>query len=198
VPKQVDADERRRQLSEAVFQVIEQRGAEAVSLRDVAAQAGVSMGQVQHWFRTKDAMLLFALGHMRDRVNARLAARVAALPDPSPRQVVRAAGLEMLPLSPQSRQEACVNLAFFNRAVVDEHYASLLREGFLRLFDVSATQLALARAGGDVRPGIDVGHESAALLCLVQGLVGPLLVGALTPERARELLDGALDRIFVR
>jgi AcrR family transcriptional regulator len=52
--------------------VIGSRGLEAVSLRDVAAQAGVSMGAVQHYFASKDQMLLFALSHMRDRVLARM------------------------------------------------------------------------------------------------------------------------------
>lgn len=196
VPKQVDADERRRTLADAVFVVIEQRGLEAVGLRDVAAQAGVSMGQVQHWFGTKDAMLLFALGHMRDRVNARLAARIAALPDRSPRAVVRAGTLELLPLSRESRQEACVNLAFAGRATVDATYAELLRTGYRRLLEVSAAQFRAARAAGGVRPGIDPERDSAAFYCLSQGLVGPLLVGALTAEEAVGLVDEALDRIF--
>jgi AcrR family transcriptional regulator len=196
VPKQVDPDERRRQLAEAVFAVIEARGLEAVSLRDVAAQAGVSMGQVQHWFRTKDAMLLFALGHMRDRVNARLAARIAGLPDQSPRAVIRAATVELLPLTPQARQEACVNVAFVARATVDPVYADLLRAGYLRLLEVSAAQLRLAQARGEARAGLDVRLETAAFYLLSQGLVGPLLVGAYTAEQALELLDAGLDRLF--
>lgn len=197
VPKVVDADERRRALAEAVFEVIEQRGLEAVSLRDVAAQAGVSMGQVQHWFRSKDAMLLFALGHLRDRVNARLAARIAELPDPAPRAVVRAGVLELLPLSRESRQEACVNVAFVGRATVEETYADLLRTGYRRLLEVSAAQLRAAQARGGVRDGVDAERDSAAFYCLSQGLVGPLLVGAMSAEAAVGLIDDALDRLFV-
>jgi TetR/AcrR family transcriptional repressor of bet genes len=193
----VDAEERRRTLAEAVFAVIEERGLEAVSLRDVAAQAGVSMGQVQHWFRTKDAMLLFALGHMRDRVGARLAARIAALPEPTPRAVVRAGALELLPLSRESRQEACVNVAFVGRATVDETYGTLLRTGYQRLLEVSAAQLRLAVAGGAARPEVDPVRDATGFYCLSQGLVGPLLVGAISVEEAVALVDAALDRLFV-
>ena len=61
VPKRVNPDERREAIAEAVYQVIGDRGWDAVTLRDVASTAGVSMGQVQHYFSTKTEMLLFAL-----------------------------------------------------------------------------------------------------------------------------------------
>ena len=68
MPKRVDPLARRHSIAEAVFRLAAARGADAVSLRDVAGEAGVSLGMVQHYFRSKDEMLLFALDHMRDRV----------------------------------------------------------------------------------------------------------------------------------
>lgn len=58
-------NQRRRDIAEAVFAVIGSRGFDAVSLREVATQAGVSMGSVRHYFTSKDEMLVFTLGHMR-------------------------------------------------------------------------------------------------------------------------------------
>ncbi len=66
MPKRVDPLARRHSIAEAVFRLAAARGADAVSLRDVAGEAGVSLGMVQHYFRSKDEMLLFALDHMRD------------------------------------------------------------------------------------------------------------------------------------
>ena len=68
MPKRVYLLAQRRSIAEAVFRLAVARGADAVSMRDVAAEAGVSLGMVQHYFRSKDEMLLFALDHMRDRV----------------------------------------------------------------------------------------------------------------------------------
>ena len=70
MPKRVDPLAQRRSVAQAVFRLAGARGADAISMRDVAAEAGVSLGMVQHYFRSKDEVLLFALGHMRDRVAA--------------------------------------------------------------------------------------------------------------------------------
>ncbi|MEV4414398.1 TetR family transcriptional regulator C-terminal domain-containing protein [Catellatospora sp. NPDC049609] len=185
MPKKVDAAERRRAIAEAVFRVIETTGSEAVSLRDVAAEAGVSMGMVQHYFGTKDEMLMFALDHMGERVGRRLQARLAALPDPTPKQVTRAMLTEMLPSTKESRQEAAVSIAFFNRAVATPAYAAALRDGYQRLLNLLAAQLPRDRQ-----------HEADTLFFLTQGLLGPVLLGHFTAEQATALLDAQLDRAF--
>jgi AcrR family transcriptional regulator len=196
VPKQVDHEQRRRVLTEAVFAVISTQGFEAVSLRDVAEQAGVSMGTVQHYFPTKQQMLLFALSHMRERVQARLQATVAALAEPTRRDLVRAAAAVMLPVDPAGREEACVNIAFFSAATVTPAYAEQLRDGYGRILAVSVDNFRQAARLGELRPGIDPDVEAAALYFLIQGLVGPILVGLYGPDRALALVDAQLDRVF--
>lgn len=57
-------DERRVAILHAVWQVIAERGVSAVSMRNVAAAAGVSVGQIQYWFRTKDELLRASLDEM--------------------------------------------------------------------------------------------------------------------------------------
>ncbi|NLZ97477.1 MAG: TetR family transcriptional regulator, partial [Micrococcus sp.] len=51
MPKIVDHEQRRRELAQAIWSIIALRGLSAVTLRSVAAEAGVSMGTVQHYFR---------------------------------------------------------------------------------------------------------------------------------------------------
>jgi AcrR family transcriptional regulator len=196
VPKQVDRDERRRALAEAVFAVISTRGLEAVSLRDVATEAGVSMGAVQHYFRSKDAMLRFALDHMRARVLARLQAAVAALPEPTRRETIRAAMRVMLPVDEPGRQEACVNVAFFSLATVTPEYAELLREGYGRILAFTVAGFQAAEAAGELAPGVDPERDATALYLLLQGLVGPVLVHLFTPEQALAIAGERLDALF--
>jgi AcrR family transcriptional regulator len=171
VPKRVDPEERRQAIAEAVYRVIGERGWEAVTLRDVASTAGISMGQVQHYFTTKTDMLIFALSHMRDRVLARLDRRMAALPQPvSLRDQMRATIGVMLPLDEPGR--------------------------YARQVAYARAQLTAAAADGLLNEGIDPGHEAAALYYLIQGLAGPVLIGQLTPDQALDLLDYQLSRIF--
>jgi AcrR family transcriptional regulator len=196
VPKRVDHEARRLAIADAIFAVIGSRGLEAVSLRDVAAQAGVSMGAVQHYFDSKEDMLLFALGHMRDRAAARMQAELAAVSEPTARETIRAAARAMLPMGEQGRQEAIVAGAFFTVATVNHAYAGPLREGYQHLLAVSRQSLAAAARAGELAAGIDADREAAMLFFLIQGLVGPVLIGVLTPADALVLLDHQLDRIF--
>ena len=196
MPKRVDHEARRRAIAEAIFEVIGSRGLEAVSLRDVAAQAGVSMGAVQHYFASKEQMLLFALGHMRDRVLARMQAELAAIAEPTAREIVRAAASAMLPMGEQGRQEAIVAGAFYSVATVHPVYADVLREGYHRLLAVSRQSLRTAAEAGQIADGIDTDREAAMLFFMIQGLIGPILIAILSPADALALVDHQLDRIF--
>ncbi|HET9654731.1 MAG TPA: TetR/AcrR family transcriptional regulator, partial [Kineosporiaceae bacterium] len=162
MPKVVDREERRRRLAEAVFAIVAARGLAAVSLRDVAAEAGVSMGAVQHYFTTKDEMLRFALDHLRARVLNRLQERTSRLRRPGRRDLIAAALEAMLPLDEAGRQEACINVAFVELATIDAGYATLLREGYRHLVDVSKTQLRAAAAAGELATGVDPDEEAVA------------------------------------
>ncbi len=201
MPKRVDHEERRRLIAEAVFGVIASQGYDAVSLRDVAAAAGVSMGSVQHYFRTKNEMLLFALGYTRDRVFARFAAEVPGLaalasgPGQSRREAIRVGARMMLPVDEPGRQEACVNVAFFSAATVTPPLADLLREQYARMLEFSRAQLRAAAEAGELADGIDVDRAATGLFFLIQGLVGPLLIGIFTPEEALAIVDAHLDLI---
>jgi AcrR family transcriptional regulator len=197
MPKQVDHEQRRRQLAEAVFTVIGSRGYDAVSLRDVATTAGVSMGTVQHYFATKHDMLLFALQHLRTRVLARMGGELARLSAPSRRELLLAGMRAMLPVDQPSRQEAALNIAFFSAATVDPEYARLLHEGYARLLEGSRVQLREAAAAGELADGLDVDAEAATLFLAVQGCIGPILIGLFSPDEALALLNRSLDRIFV-
>ncbi len=196
MPRLVDHEARRVAIAEAIFEVIGSRGLEAVSLRDVAAQAGVSMGAVQHYFESKEQMLLFALGHMRDRALARMQAELAAVPQPTSRQTIMAAARVMLPIGEAGRQEAIVAGSFFTVAAVNSVYAEPLREGYARLLLVSRHTLRAAQEAGELAAGVEVDSEAAMLFFMIQGLIGPILVGILSPEDALGLLDHQLDRLF--
>lgn len=196
MPKSVDHEERRRAIAEAVFEVIGTHGLEAVSLRDVAAQAGVSMGAVQHYFGSKEEMLLFAVGHMRDRALARMKEELSAVSEPTVRETTRAAARVMLPIGEPGRQEAVVAGAFYSVATVNPVYAEPLREGYARLLRTSRETLRAAQQAGEVADDVNADREAAMLFFMVQGLIGPILIGVLSPAEALALVDHQLDRLF--
>lgn len=196
MPKVVDHEVRKRQIAEAVFAVIGSRGMAGVSLRDVAQEAGVSMGSVQHYFGTKDEMLLFALGYMRERAGLRFTSELAELKNPSTRDYLRTVLRVLLPTTEAGCQEATVNVAFFSVAPAIPQYRRILADGYSQLSALVRQILTSADADGDLAAGVDVKTEAAALFYATQGLIGPVLIGVMSCDQALAILDHQLDRLF--
>jgi AcrR family transcriptional regulator len=189
VPRKVDHRERRELLADALMRLAAARGLEGVSLRHVAAEAGVSTGMVQHYFRTKDEMMTFALGMVMDRIRERLQAEVAPA---SPRELVRGLLLQVLPLDETRRLENHVVLAFLAYAAVKPSIASGLREAATETRTFLAAQL---RAAGPA-DGVDPERAAAGLLALVDGLGLQLLSLQYAEEDAVAALDAQLTLLF--
>lgn len=197
VPKLVDHDQRRLELSAAVWTIAATRGLHAASLREVAAQAGVSMGTVQHYFGTRDGMIHSACRYMVELAAAGMRELAAGSPRPdSPRTIVRSLALQTLPGSDAERAGAGVWYAFVAHSLLDPRLAAIIRTAWTKARRLVAEQLTAARAVGDVRGGIDPDAAAAELLALIDGLVPRLIVGDLDPDRATALVDAHLDRLF--
>ncbi|WP_214103021.1 TetR/AcrR family transcriptional regulator [Acrocarpospora catenulata] len=198
MPKQVDHEERRGQISQALWRIAAERGLEAVSMREVATAAGMSIGLVQHYFPSKDEMLVYATSRLRERLGERIRRGLAAVPLPaSPAAQLRALLTALLPTDPDSRAETLVGVAVFIRALNDPSMADRYREGRAQL--AAAVADLLQKAGpakdGDAQRGEEAALAADTLLALVDGLASDLLLGHLTTERALRILNGQITRL---
>jgi AcrR family transcriptional regulator len=181
MPKRVDHDQRRREIVEALWRLASAGGLEAVSLGEVAVAAGVSKGMVQHYFDSKQEMLRYATGYLRERVEQRIGRQPPTL---------RGLLMALLPTDEESRRELLVGNAFFFRALNDPALAARFREGNALLRDALA-----ARIAEEVPPVVDPTEEADILLALLGGLANALLLGQHTLAAATALLDHHLARI---
>jgi AcrR family transcriptional regulator len=167
------------------MRVAAERGLEAVSLRHVAAEAGVSAGMVQHYFATKDEMMAFAMAVVRDRSQIRITEAIARLgAAPPPRLFIRTFIAALLPLDEQSGDDARVALAFLAYAAVRP--AAGIPDDTTELLSFIADRL----------PVPDAGTAAGGLLALMEGLGLYLITGQYSAERALAVLDAHLDRLF--
>lgn len=197
MPKQVDHEARRQRIADAVARVAAREGLDGASLRHVAAEAGVSMGQVQHYFTTKDEMLLFAFNTLSARVEQRMAATVLELDQPpSTRALLRALLVAMLATDDEGRAEAPLWVAFLARAVVERGMAALLRDGGRQLTAFAAECLRSAQRAGDVPDSVDPELEAVSLFALADGLMIRTLHDPDHAATALATVDYQLDRIF--
>ncbi|MEU5945872.1 TetR family transcriptional regulator C-terminal domain-containing protein [Micromonospora sp. NPDC047465] len=187
MPKKVDRHERRTLIAAALMRVAARQGVEAVSLRHVAAEAGVSAGMVQHYFRTKDEMMAFAMAVVRERSQARVTDAIARLgEDPAPRLLLRTMVAALLPLSEESLADGRVALAFLAYAAVRPDVAAGMRED---------TEQMRAFVAGLI-PGPRRDEYAAGVLALMEGLGVHLLGGHYTAAQALAALDAHLDLVF--
>jgi AcrR family transcriptional regulator len=194
MPPRVDHDERRRAIAVALWKLARVRGLARISLRDVAAEAGMSLGQLQHYFPTRETLITHAMDLLTAETTARVKRRIAEIgPDPGPRDVVRVVVVEMLsaedpeggPLSSAQLSEALGSAEARKRVWDEMVQAHAAVEAILR----SAVQT------GELVVDTDVTIEAARLLALT-GFSPLLELGVYTRAQVLMAIDRHLDQLF--
>lgn len=187
MPRVVDHNERREEISEAAWRVIERDGPEAASMRGIAREAGYTTGVITHYFADKRELMAFAFGLMVNRSAARMV-------ESSEKAGIAGALAEILPLDRERRRETTVWLALMGASLTDPELAKELRQRYRQAREamLPVFEKTFAEARGE-EPD-DVADE---LLAVVDGIT----VDALTdperypPERQLALLRRALQRL---
>ncbi|MEQ4304909.1 TetR family transcriptional regulator C-terminal domain-containing protein [Plantactinospora sp. B6F1] len=165
MPKVVDPTERRRELVEAVWRVIRRDGLEQASVRNVAREAGLSMGSLRHYFASQSELMVFAFRTVIDRIEARL---TGLAPEPDPRRRVQRTLAELLPLDEERRSENEVWLAFTSGAMADPALRALRDEGYDALRAGCRRMISDLSAAG-LAP-TDIPAETERLHAMLDGL----------------------------
>ena len=81
--------QRRQELIDATIECLRRHGHDGLSIRTIAAAAGVSVGLINHHFPNKDELVAAAYGHLNGELVAGMQAAVAAA-GPTPQARLRA------------------------------------------------------------------------------------------------------------
>jgi AcrR family transcriptional regulator len=185
----VDPEQRRRDVVEAVWRVVRRGGLERASVRNVAQEAGLSMGSLRHYFATQAELLSFTLRMIIERIEQ----RIAALPtERDPRRRAERVLAELLPLDAERAAENEVWLAFTARAQVDAELRAVRDDGYTLL---RSGCRALVEGFAAQTPGLDVETETDRLHALLDGLAVHMAMrpDLNTPERVRAIVIRHLD-----
>jgi len=196
VPKQVDHHQRRESIAHALWRVVDQHGWARATMRGVAREAGVSLGQLQHYFSSRAEMLAFAMEFASEQTSRRVSRSLRSLDQPPhPRDVLRVVLTEMLPLRSDSRATSRMNAAYVLEAM---HDPSLRQQVGLGLRDGRAMVEGLIREAisqGHIRRDCDPIIETDLVLALTG--FSPLLdLNVIEPQAALAAIDQHLDRLF--
>lgn len=187
MPRVVNHDERREEIAEAAWKVIEREGLARADLRKIAREVGYTTGVITHYFRDKRELMSFAFGLLVDRSMARMSRASAE------------AGLmealaQVLPLDKERRRETTVWLAMVSASLTDPELAEELRLRYRQAREAMLPVFGIALEEGLGEDPEDVGDE---LLAVVDGIT----IDALSdperypPDRQLALLRRALVRL---
>lgn len=194
VPRIVDVEQQKAALASATARLVARGGLEAVSLRSVAGEAGVSMGRVQHYFATKDDLLLAALQRSYQSMERRVEHRLEN-GSGGRREVLVAILEEMLADDQETRDAIRINAAFAARGLEDERIAAVLTEGDEEIQALAISVVADARSAGLVSQDVDPELDGRALFALATGLGSHVALYGAAPAAARAILQHQLRRV---
>ncbi|WP_293696136.1 TetR/AcrR family transcriptional regulator [uncultured Agrococcus sp.] len=188
-------EERRQQVAAALLRTVAQRGLRQTALVDVANEAGVSVGLVQRYFRTKDDLLRFGVGFMYERVEQRLH-NVAIVPPL--RELLYELLQTFLPTDEDRSDELVLWLEFLPAARNDQEMSKMHRDATAGLIDAVVEVLSGAQRAGEVPQSVDVRAEALSLTALCDGLSLHLLAteSIYDVQAVQRALSAAIDRLF--
>ncbi|WIE76943.1 TetR family transcriptional regulator C-terminal domain-containing protein [Curtobacterium sp. MCSS17_007] len=173
MPRLIDHDERDREIGEAAWRVLSRDGLAALSVRNVAEEAGIATASLRRAFPTQDALRVACLRRVFEHVQRRLDALHAARgPGDDPVEFVVRCLRELLPLDLERRTEAEVWVTLGSLALTDDAVRAAYDDAHALLSDACAALLSLARttAVTDDRVGSGTATDAARLHALVDGL----------------------------
>ena len=184
MPKVIDEEKRRERIAEAVWNIAAEQGLDHATIRAVAAECDLSVGSIQHSFRTQEELKCFAMELVVQRVITRLNAP-RELPNHESDKTIASAELlmETLPLDAEREKEARIWASFSTAALTDEKlgaYSRQMNDALERFCLECMRELNAPKASEE---DSDIRLEATHLHCLLDGLTLALLIDPSTKRR---------------
>lgn len=163
---QLSREDRRARLAQAVWEIIGTHGISAVSVRTVAAEAGVAVGSLRHLFPTQAQLLEFSAELMIQRATERIG---QTPPSADPVEYALDVIKHVLPLTPETRREFEINLALIAETPAHPNLARIRDHAHAELLDLFTRIVGSLRSESTRRPESDE-YLAVRLLALADGI----------------------------
>ena len=194
MPKDVDHDERREELLEAVWRVVARDGIERATIRAIAKETGWSSGVLAHYFADKDDIIGSALRLMYERIAARWDVKLAGL---GGLRALRELVLDNLPLDDERELETKFLMNYWSREIRGGNHQPPPTRRAPMLIDLLTSLTREAQGAGEIRSGEAAEDIAERLLGLIDGFSLHTLLDPerLTRERQVALVQQEFDRL---
>lgn len=194
MPKIVDHEQQRERFAEAAIGLIARHGLEGVTMRAVAAEAGLSYGSLFHYFNSKDELLMHVVRH--------LAALQTRRVNEFSSQYSGLKALEHLLcddaiINESSRDAWMVWMTFMYKAALQASFAEMHAELINGWVARISRLLEDARDAGEIRRELDVHSEAVAIWAYSAGIgqMSLLHPELLSLKLQKQLISAYLDKL---
>lgn len=167
MPKIVDHDERRRVIVEALWRVVARDGAHEVSVRHVAAEAGMPKSSIGHYVGTMPQLMGLAVDQLvQENTDYLMSLDLLSLDADKATEVL----YTLVPVSERRRHMSGVWLLLASQAGADEEFAEVLHRLNASIADGLGDLLRGMQQQGLVDSGRQIDREVRRLHALIDGL----------------------------
>ena len=195
MPRSIDREERKRLIAQTAWGLVATQGLKGATVRNIAEAAHLSVGSVQHVFKSSKDIYLFAM----EQAVASAAARIDAAPSSAhdPLAAVQHVLCELLPLDKTREVEARTWLAFTAEALVEPTLAEASSAMQHLLGQVARSCIEALDEAELLRADADRELEAVNLQAFVDGLTLQMLVApkSLPASKAKGALRSYLQGI---
>ena len=197
MPKIVDHEDRRTQVLEATWRVIQRGGLESATVREIAREVGYSNGVLAHYFKDKNEILVQAHRMAFNRVYDRVSQKAGSAKGI---ELLRTMLYEALPFDEERRIEAVIDVSFLGRAQYDAELKAARLESAKAAKEWWTEALTRLRADGEIQPDADLDVISDTIVALIDGVSVDAVIfpEIMTPERQVRIADEFVERIRTR
>ncbi|GMX65356.1 TetR/AcrR family transcriptional regulator [Paenibacillus elgii] len=197
MPKIVDHEKQRHIVAQAALRVIQKFGLEQATVRNIAKEAGLSVGSMRHYFSTQVELFAFCMDLYAQRVQNRVAELTVEKPFlPDLKQLL----LQFLPVNEERTKEIEVWFLFNAKVMIYPELKKVSEEMQNGLYRTAEFVIETLVESNLAKSGLDAALEAEKLYALVDGLAIHQLMqpGRLSSERMEYLLDQHLSSLCIR
>lgn len=202
MPKIVDHEERRAEISRVILRTIAKDGLDNITIRRISKEGGFSSGLLAHYFTNKEEMINFAFSAVADTAYAKIDEKLGRCR--SALKKIRIIIEEHLPEaagdSDAATSYAAVCLAFWSSATHDRTLSARFQEIYERWRRYLRQCIDEAIANGEIAPVENVRDLADMIIAMTDGLLVSFSVNPQQfPKVRRErMVQGILSHLLVR
>ncbi|MBP1914587.1 TetR/AcrR family transcriptional regulator [Lederbergia galactosidilytica] len=194
MPKIVDHEKRRKQIAKATWKVILEQGMEGATVRNIAQEAGLSLGALRYYFSTQDELFVYAMKLVKANAAERINKIIASeLP---PFDKVMAILLEVVPIDPETMAEMEVWFAY---VFYTRHKEDVLAAKKDEIFKGMRSLLLYLQQQQVLLAELDIEMETERLYALIDGLALHVLLESqrMDKERIVKVIQYHMEKICI-